>query len=61
MHLWRFPRVFGCCIHPTGQLRLALATDPLGPLPQGWDAAELAALTSVSNVILNLDEFLTRN
>jgi hypothetical protein len=39
----------------------ALATDPLGRLPDGWDAPELAALTSVSNVILNLDEFLTRN
>ena len=38
-----------------------LATDPLGPLPDGWDAAELAALTSVCNVILNLDEFLTRD
>jgi hypothetical protein len=39
----------------------ALATDPLGPLPAGWDDAELAALTSISNVILNLDEFLSRN
>jgi hypothetical protein len=37
-----------------------LATEPLGSLPQGWDSAELAALTSVCNVILNLDEFLTR-
>ncbi len=37
-----------------------LATDPLGPLPEGWDAVELAALTAVANVILNLDEFLTR-
>src|SRR5262249_14074981 len=37
-----------------------LATEPLGPLPASWDAAELAALTSVCNVILNLDEFLTR-
>jgi mono/diheme cytochrome c family protein len=38
-----------------------LATDPLGPLPDGMDAAELAALTAVANVILNLDEFLTRS
>jgi hypothetical protein len=38
----------------------ALATDPLGPLPRGWDPAELAALASVCNAILNLDEFLTR-
>jgi mono/diheme cytochrome c family protein len=36
------------------------AAEPLGPLPNGWDAADLAALTSVCNVILNLDEFLTR-
>jgi hypothetical protein len=45
--------------HPEDAVKLA--TDPLGPLPPGWDAAELAALTSVCNVILNLDEFLTRN
>jgi hypothetical protein len=37
-----------------------LATEPLGPLPAGWNEAEMAALTSVCNVILNLDEFLTR-
>lgn len=36
------------------------ATEPLGPAPEGVDAAELAALTAVCNVILNLDEFLTR-
>ena len=36
------------------------ATEPLGPLPGGLDPAELAALTAVCNVILNLDEFLTR-
>ncbi len=36
------------------------ATDPLGPLPDGMNAAELAALTAVANVILNLDEVLTR-
>lgn len=32
-----------------------LATDPLGPLPPGMDAAELAAWTVVANVLLNLD------
>jgi hypothetical protein len=33
-----------------------LATDPLGPLPDGADAVDLAAWTLVSNVLLNLDE-----
>jgi len=37
-----------------------LATDPLGPLPAGADAAELAAWTVVSNVLLNLDEILLK-
>jgi len=36
------------------------ATEPLGPIPADADPAELAALTAVCNVILNLDEFLTR-
>ncbi len=38
----------------------ALATDPLGPLPEGYDAADLAAWTSVANVLLNLDGVLTK-
>jgi hypothetical protein len=38
-----------------------LATDPLGPAPNGMPVAELAALTAVANVILNLDEFLNKN
>jgi hypothetical protein len=33
-----------------------LATDPLGPLPAGMDAADQAAWTLVANVLLNLDE-----
>ena len=37
-----------------------MATKPLGPLPQGMNSAELAAMTNVANVILNLDEFLTK-
>jgi hypothetical protein len=37
-----------------------MATDPLGPAPDGIDIAELAAWTVVSNVLLNLDEFLTK-
>ncbi len=39
---------------------LALATDPLGPLPAGMDASELAAWTVVANVLLNLDGVLTK-
>jgi hypothetical protein len=39
---------------------LALATEPLGPLPQGMEAAELAAWTTVANVLLNLDGVLTK-
>ncbi|MEM7200734.1 MAG: PSD1 and planctomycete cytochrome C domain-containing protein [Planctomycetota bacterium] len=38
----------------------SMATDPLGPLPGGADAAELAAWTVVANVLLNLDEVLTK-
>jgi hypothetical protein len=37
-----------------------LATNPLGPLPAGMDAAELAAWTVVANVLLNLDGVLTK-
>ena len=37
-----------------------LATDPLGPLPEGMEAANLAAWTVVANVLMNLDEFLAR-
>ncbi len=40
---------------------LKLATQPLGPLPAGADAAELAAWTVVANVLLNLDAVLTKN
>ena len=37
---------------------LAMATMPIGPLPEGADVAHHAALTVVANTILNLDEFL---
>jgi hypothetical protein len=37
-----------------------MATDPLGPLPDGQEAAELAAWTVVGNVLLNLDEMLMK-
>jgi hypothetical protein len=40
------------------ELAMKLATEPLGPLPSGADAVELAAWTAVCNVVLNLDEFL---
>ncbi len=39
---------------------LKLATQPLGPLPEGADAAESAAWTVVANVLLNLDAVLTK-
>jgi len=39
---------------------LALATEPLGPLSAGMDAAELAAWTVVANVLLNLDAVLMK-
>ena len=38
----------------------AMATDPLGPVPAGMDAIELAAWTVVGNVLLNLDETLAK-
>ena len=37
-----------------------MATEPLGPLPEGLDMAEMAAWSVVANAILNLDEFLMR-
>ena len=38
----------------------AMATDPLGPAPEGANLAELAAWTVVGNVLLNLDETLMK-
>lgn len=38
----------------------AMATEPIGPLPAGCDAADMAAWTVVSNVLLNLDGVLTK-
>jgi hypothetical protein len=37
-----------------------LATEPLGPLPDGMKLASTAAWTAVANVLLNLDETLMR-
>jgi hypothetical protein len=39
---------------------LALATEPLGPLPPGMGAEDLAAWTVIANVLLNLDGVLTK-
>ena len=39
---------------------MALATNPLGPLPAGIDATDAAAWTVVGNVLMNLDEFLAK-
>lgn len=36
-----------------------LATDPLGPLPEGMDVSQAAAWTVVANVLLNMDSVLT--
>ena len=37
-----------------------MATNPIGPLPAGTDAAELATWTAVAGVLLNLDETLMK-
>jgi hypothetical protein len=39
---------------------VSLATEPLGPLPAGMEPADLAAWTTVANVLLNLDSVLTK-
>jgi len=39
---------------------MQMATNPLGPVAEGQSAAELAAWTVVCNVVLNLDEFVTK-
>ncbi len=40
------------------ELATKLATDPIGALPTQADPVELAAWTTLCNVVLNLDEFL---
>ena len=39
---------------------MALATKPIGPLPAGLDAVEAAAWSVAGNILLNLDEVLTK-
>ena len=40
---------------------LSASTNPLGPLPDGVDAAEAAAWTMVASALLNMDPFLVRS
>ncbi len=42
------------------KLAQQMATDPLGPLPSGMQAPEMAAWTVVGNVLLNLDELFAK-
>ena len=42
------------------KLAREMATNPIGPLPKGIDVVELATLTVVANVLLNLDETLMK-
>lgn len=44
--------------HPEAAVKIA--TDPLGSLPEGMEAGELAAWTVVANVLLNLDGVLVQ-
>ena len=37
-----------------------MATDPIGPVPNGMNTTDLAALTVTGNVLLNLDEILMK-
>ena len=45
--------------HPDDAKRLA--TDPIGPLPDGMDSADQATWTIVGNVLLNLDGVLNKS
>lgn len=42
------------------KLAVQMATDPIGPLPKGLEAPEMAAWTVVGNVLLNLDEMFAK-
>jgi hypothetical protein len=42
------------------KLATQLATEPIGPLPAGMQAPEMAAWTVVGNVLLNLDEMFAK-
>ncbi len=42
------------------KLAKEMATNPIGPIPVGGDVVELASLTVVANILLNLDETLMK-
>jgi hypothetical protein len=42
------------------KLAQEMATNPIGPVPKDVDIVELATLTVISNVLLNLDETLMK-
>ncbi|MDB4384291.1 DUF1553 domain-containing protein, partial [Akkermansiaceae bacterium] len=42
------------------KLAKEMATNPIGPIPGGGDVVELATLTVVANILLNLDETLMK-
>ena len=45
---------------PEAAMAMAMATIPLGPVPEGMAVVDLAAWTVVSNVLLNLDEMFMK-
>ncbi len=42
------------------ELAKQMATNPIGPVPPGADVVDLATLTVIGNIILNLDEMLMK-
>lgn len=63
MELKRLTELFGKAQDQYGKnpkLAQQMATDPIGPLPAGLQATDMAAWTVVGNVLLNLDETLAK-
>jgi hypothetical protein len=60
----RLVELFGECLAEYSKADqekvLKLATDPIGPVLQGTEPVELAAWTTVGNVLLNMDESLMK-
>ena len=48
------------CFQQAPDKATAMATNPIGAAPPGTDLPELAAWTTVANVLLNLDETLMK-